>query len=342
MIALLLYEKSKNAVTVGDAVLILTLTNTLIRHMLVAANQSASFSEEIGACKQALSIISSKCSINASPKESTLHVSNGKIDFNHVHFEYSKGQNLIVNKSVTLHAGQKVGLVGPSGGGKTTFVNLILRTFDVDSGHILIDGQNIKNVTYQSLRSQISTVPQDTHLFHRSIMENIRYGRLDASNLDVVESAKKAHCHKFISQMKDGYETLVGERGVKLSGGQRQRIAIARAILKDAPILILDEATSSLDSSTEHDIQKGLSLLMNDRTTIVISHRLSTLRHMDRFLVFKEGKIIEDGTHDQLIQADGQYKRLWDIQFNGLLNDSHEDKDNPLRSTPHFNDALLH
>jgi len=328
MIALVLYEKSKNVITVGDAVLVLTLTNVLIRHMLVAANQSVTYSEEIGACKQALSIISSKHRDFASPNDSTLHISNGTIVFKNVHFEYCKGQNLFVNKSVTLSGGNKVGLIGPSGSGKTTFVNLILRAFDVDSGHILIDGQNIKNVTHESLRSQIAMIPQDTYLFHRSLMENIRYGRLDATDEEVIESAKKARCHEFIIHLKEGYETLVGERGVKLSGGQRQRIAIARAILKNAPIFILDEATSSLDSSTENEIQKELSLLMKDKTTIVISHRLSTLSHMDRILVFSDGKIVEDGTSAQLIQTDGHFKKLWDMQYDGLLKDFQEEEGN--------------
>jgi ATP-binding cassette subfamily B protein len=223
--------------------------------------------------------------------------------------------------SVTIPAGQKVGLVGYSGNGKTTFANLILRLFDVTSGRILIDGQDIREVTQESLRAQISLIPQDPFLFHRTLLENIRYGRLDASEQDIITAAQKAHAHEFIAKLPQGYESLVGERGVKLSGGQRQRIAIARAILKNAPILILDEATSQLDSITESKIQDSLWQLMQDKTAIVIAHRLSTLLHMDRILVFGQGKIIEDGTHQDLLAKQGVYKTLWDMQVGGFLPD---------------------
>ena len=209
---------------------------------------------------------------------------------------------------MTIEAGQKVGLVGYSGGGKSTFVNLILRLFDVTDGHILIDGQDIRNVTQDSLRSNIAMIPQDPSLFHRTLMENIRYGRIEATDEEVIEAAKKAHAHEFISKLPQGYESPVGERGVKLSGGQRQRIAIARAILKNAPILILDEATSQLDSVTESDIQESLWELMQGKTTIVIAHRLSTLLHMDRIIVFDQGKIVEDGTHTEFLRTMGYIK----------------------------------
>jgi len=199
-----------------------------------------------------------------------------------------------------------------------------MRSFDPASGKILIDGQNIAEVTQSSLRNQIALIPQDPSLFHRSLMGNIRYGRLDASDQEVIEASKQAHCHEFIQHLEQGYETLVGERGIKLSGGQRQRIAIARAILKNAPILILDEATSSLDSMTEKYIQEALKKLTAHRTTIVVAHRLSTLSDMDRILVFKEGEIVEDGNHSSLLALQGHYALLWSMQVAGFLPDTVE------------------
>lgn len=210
---------------------------------------------------------------------------------------------------------QKIGLVGYSGSGKSTFVNLIMRLFDIRKGEILINGQNIQYVTKNSLRQNIAFISQDPILFHRSLMENIRYGNLEANDQEVIKAAKKAHAHQFILGSPEGYNTLVGERGIKLSGGQRQRIAIARAILKNAPILILDEATSNLDSVTEALIQQSLKELMRNKTVIVIAHRLSTLLKLDRILVFEDGKIIEDGTHKDLIKRAGLYATLWDLQI---------------------------
>jgi ATP-binding cassette subfamily B protein len=203
----------------------------------------------------------------------------------------------------------------------------------VDSGKILIDGQDIKTVTQESLRSQIAMIPQDPVLFHRSLAENIGYGRLNSREEEIIECSKKAHCHEFIEKLRDGYQSLVGERGVKLSGGQRQRIAIARAILKNSPILILDEATSSLDSVTENYIQESLTTLMDGRTTIVIAHRLSTLFHMDRILVFSDGRVIEDGTHAELLGLNGHYAKLWSMQAGGFLGDPQNgDNDSRTRS----------
>ena len=198
---------------------------------------------------------------------------------------------------------------------------MILRLYDVTDGAILIDGQGIRDVRQDSLHESIAMIPQDPSLFHRSLMDNIRYGRIDATDAEVMEAAKKAHAHEFITKAPQGYDSLVGERGVKLSGGQRQRIAIARAILKNAPILIFDEATSQLDSVTEALIQDSLWELMQNKTTIVIAHRLSTLLHMDRVLVFDQGKIVEEGTHDELLAKDSLYKKLWDAQVGGFLGD---------------------
>jgi ATP-binding cassette, subfamily B, bacterial len=319
---LLIYERSLNRVTVGDFALILTLTMILIEEAFFIATQLVEFSELIGTCKQGLSIISVKHEIVDLPHAVPLHATRGQIVFDKVHFQYKNGESIFADKSITIRSGEKVGLVGFSGSGKSTFVNLILRFFEVDSGKILIDDQDIKKVTQHSLRSQIAMIPQDPSLFHRTLMENIRYGRLEATDDEVIEVARKAHCQEFIEKLQDGYDSLVGERGVKLSGGQRQRIAIARALLKNAPILILDEATSSLDSVTEHYIQESLAELMKGRTTIVIAHRLSTLFHMDRILVFSEGKIIEDGTHSELINLNGHYTKLWSMQAGGFIVDN--------------------
>ncbi len=321
MLLLIIYERSLNNITIGDCALILTLTLSLIRDIFIITNQLVAFSEEIGTCAQAISTILSPHEIINEPNSAVLHVTDAKISFDQVHFKYKKGTDIFVNKSVIIPGRSKVGLVGLSGSGKTTFVNLMLRFYDVDSGTICIDDQNIRHVTQESLRNHIAMIPQDPFLFHRSLMDNIRYGRLDATDEEVVECAKKAHCHEFITSLADGYDTLVGERGVKLSGGQRQCIAIARAMLKNAPILIFDEATSALDSITEGCIQKSLPSLMKDKTIIIIAHRLSTLNYTDRILVFNEGKIVEDGTHNELINLNGHYKLLWDVQFNGFLNE---------------------
>ena len=215
-----------------------------------------------------------------------------------------------------------MGLVGYSGSGKSTFVNLILRLYDVTDGAIFIDEQNIRDITQDSLHENIAMIPQDPILFQRNLMDNIRYGRIDATNEEVIESAKEAYAHEFIIKLPQGYDSLVGERGIKLSGGQRQRVAIARAALKNAPIMILDEATSQLDSVTEALIQGSLWKLMQNKTTIVIAHRLSTLLHMDRILVFDKGKIVEDGTHDNLLAKNNLYKKLWDAQVGSFLGDN--------------------
>lgn len=313
----IMYEKG--LVTVGDFAFVLTVSVSIFQTIWFLASQFVQFSEELGKSMQALSIINIPHKIIDFPTAKPLHVTKGQIEFDEVTFHYNKNQSIFKNKKVIIKPGSKTGLVGFSGSGKTTFVNLILRLFDVESGRILIDGQDISKVTQESLHHSISMIPQDVSLFHRTLMENIRYGKLDATDEEVIEVSKHAHCHEFISLLPENYNTLVGERGIKLSGGQRQRIAIARAMLKNAPILILDEATSALDSVTEKHIQESLKELMKKCTSIVIAHRLSTLSEMDRILVFHNGQIIEEGNHQELLKAKGHYYKMWQMQAGGFL-----------------------
>lgn len=318
MIGFGIYGYREDWITLGELTLILS-SLSLAGLAWYMGMHLIKIYEDIGTCKEALTIMQKSHDIQDVPNAKPLKIEKGEIIFDQVSFYYTRNQNIFENKTVTIHPGQKVGLIGYSGSGKTTFVNLMLRYFDIDKGAILIDRQNIKNVTQSSLREQVALIPQDTTLFHRSLMENIRYGNLHATDLDVIEASKRAHCHEFIEHLEHGYETIVGERGVKLSGGQRQRIAIARAILKDARLLILDEATSALDSVTEKYIQESLKFLMQNKTTIVIAHRLSTLSEMDRILVFKNGQIIEDGSPKELLANAGHYAELWHTQADGFL-----------------------
>ena len=252
------------------------------------------------------------------PYAKKLKVKSATIDFDNVDFGYGAKQ-VLHNFNLNIGRGEKVGVVGLSGSGKTTLCNLLLRMYDVDSGAILVDGYDIRDVGHDSLLRNISFVPQESTLFNRTILENIRYARPSATKQQVIAAAKKAHIHEFIESLPNGYNTLVGNNGVKLSGGQRQRISIARALLKDAPILILDEATSALDSENETLIQKSLVNVMRGKTSVVIAHRLSTLRHMDRIIVIRRGKIVEMGSHKQLLQQGGLYRRLWNMQTSGFV-----------------------
>ena len=325
----LVYLYSQHLVTIGDFALILGLSMETGHMMWFTMTQVDEFNKAVGQCKQSLTSLMTPVEIQDKSDAVTLQGESGHIVFDQVKFQYQGTRPLFQNKSIEIKPGQKVGLVGYSGGGKSTFVNLILRLYEVTEGAILIDGQDIREVTQASLREKIAMIPQDPSLFHRSLLENIRYGRIDASDEDVITAAHKAHAHEFIEKLPQGYHSLVGERGVKLSGGQRQRIAIARAILKNAPILILDEATSQLDSVTESLIQESLWELMQNKTTIVIAHRLSTLLHMDRILVFDQGKIVEDDTHTQLLKSNGLYKTLWDAQVGGFLPDNQNEDTQP-------------
>lgn len=303
----------------GDFVLVLTLNIHIIENFWNIAKDMRDFWEKMGSIVQGLAIIQTPIEIHDSSDAQALVVTKGEIVFENVQFQYHDAESLFEHKSVVIKSGEKVGLVGYSGSGKSTFVNLILRLFDVTAGKITIDGQDIRQVTQDSLHEAIAMIPQDPSLFHRSLIENIMYGRKDATMQEVVMAAKRAYAHEFIVELSSGYNTQVGERGIRLSGGQRQRIAIARAILKNAPILILDEATSQLDSVTEGEIQESLWNLMQDKTTLVIAHRLSTLLHMDRILVFDNGSIVEDGSHEELLAHNGLYKKLWEAQIGGFL-----------------------
>lgn len=314
-------------VTVGDIVLVFNTSWNIIMMLWWASIELPNFFKGIGVCQQALSLLQAPITLVDAPQAKELSIRQGKIQFQKVHFQYPNMSPLFSNKSILIKPGQKVGLVGYSGSGKTTFVNLILRLFDIQSGQILIDDQDIAGVTQDSLRKAISFIPQDPTLFHRTLLDNIRYGMPDAFEEDVIVAAQKAHAHEFIMTLPQEYHTPVGERGMKLSGGQRQRISIARAILKNAPILILDEATSALDSFTEANIQESLSTLMTGKTTMVIAHRLSTLLNMDRILVFDRGKIVEDGTHEALLAKQGLYHSLWEAQVGGFLPDGAKDSE---------------
>ncbi len=310
---------SDGDMTVGEFSMVSGLAILLIEAARGLSRSFLEFFEYLGNISDGVAVFVQPHEIVDAPGAPALEIERGEIEFRDVDFVYQEGLRVFKNLNVTIEAKQQVGLVGFSGSGKSTFVNLMLRLFEPSAGSIRIDGQNITEVTQDSLRESISMIPQDPQLFHRSLMENIRYGRLEATDEEVVEAAKKAHAHDFILETEQQYDSLVGERGVKLSGGQRQRIAIARAILKDAPILILDEATSALDSVTEKEIQLGLENLMRGRTVVVVAHRLSTVAHMDRILVFDRGRIIEDGSHEQLLPRKGHYSRLWDMQAGGFL-----------------------
>ena len=312
----------KNLITIGTFVLIqvyiLSIAHRLWDFGKIIRNLYESFADS----KEMVEILVTPHEVEDLPIATALEVKDGRIEFNSISFSFDKNRGLIDNLSISIGSGEKVALIGPSGAGKSTIVKLLLRAFDITSGSILVDSQNIQHVTQESLRQNISLVPQDPVLFHRTLLENIRYGRPNATDDEVIEAAKLAHCDEFIDVLSLKYDTFVGERGIKLSGGERQRVAIARAILKNAPILVLDEATSSLDSHSESLIQDALDRLMKDKTSIVIAHRLSTIRKMDRILVIEGGKIIEDGSHEDLLNKDqGLYKKLWQLQAGGFISE---------------------
>jgi ATP-binding cassette subfamily B protein len=311
--------RAAHEVTLGDFALILMLCVAIANDIWDIVLEIGDLFEEYGVFSQSISLIEPYL-ITDKKNAPALKISKAKIEFREVSFQYKEDARLFTGKNIIINGGEKVGLVGYSGSGKSTFVSLISRLYDVAYGQILIDNQNIKDVAQESLRCNISLIPQEPILFHRSVKENIGYGS-DASYEEIVEAAQKAHIHDVIMALPEGYDTLCGERGNNLSGGQRQRVIIARAILKNTPILILDEATSALDTITEKYIQASMKYLMNGKTVLVIAHRLSTLLDMDRILVFDRGVIAEDGSHTELLQKKGLYYRLWNSQVEGFLKD---------------------
>ncbi len=308
---------------IGTAFLVLTYTGIITQRLWdFAQGMLREYNRAFGDAKDMIEILDIEPGVKdpAEPEKPQIH--EGAINFKDVDFTHPdsrRDETLFAGLNLAIAAGEKIGLVGHSGSGKTTLTKLLLRFNDIDGGHILIDGQNIANITQEDLRQNIAYVPQEPLLFHRTIRENIAYANPDASSKDIEEAARKAYAHEFIEKLPKGYDTLVGERGVKLSGGQRQRVAIARAILKDAPILILDEATSALDSESEKLIQAALWELMKGRTAIVIAHRLSTIQRMDRILVLNDGEVIEQGKHSDLLDKNGTYAKLWAHQSGGFI-----------------------
>ena len=321
-LALLLWRYG--AVEVGAIAMVLPLSLQLTNMSRQIAMRITEIFEDIGVVQEGMITIAQPLQLPDAADARPLAVRSGRIEFKNVSFGYGREVGVLQNFNLIIAPGEKIGLVGRSGAGKSTVVNLLLRFFQLEDGAILIDGQDVSSLTQESLRAQISVVTQDTSLLHRSIRANIRYGRPEASEEEIVRAAKLAHAHEFILDLEDwqgrrGYDAHVGERGVKLSGGQRQRVAIARVILKDAPILVFDEATSALDSEVEAAIQSSLGTLMGGKTVIAIAHRLSTIAQMDRLLVLEHGRIVEQGSHRELIAHNGHYAALWRRQAGGFL-----------------------
>lgn len=319
LITLLLYMihlRSSNQASTGDLVFVMSITLKISWELWQLIQKMQIFMKNIGDFKAAFSIMDiprDEPSDNHYPK---LIIQKPSVTFDHVSFAYSENQPVFHELSLSIRAGEKIGLVGVSGSGKSTLVALLLRNFSPLAGKVLIDGQDTSQVAINSVRTQVAIIPQDIMLFHRTIFENISYGRMGASREEVMAAARIANIHDHIESLPEGYDSFVGERGVKLSGGQRQRIAIARAILKNAPILVLDEATSSLDAETEQFIQMSLERLLNksNTTVIAIAHRLSTIKHMDRIIVLERGKIVAQGSHEILVKTSELYKKLWEMQ----------------------------
>jgi ATP-binding cassette, subfamily B, multidrug efflux pump len=322
--AILLWQAGQ--IGIGTVAMVLPLVGQIIAMSGWVSFEIAGIFENVGVIQESMQSVAKPLTMQDEPGANELAVPKGAIAFNAVGFGYGQSRQVIDRISLDVAPGEKVGIVGRSGAGKTTLMNLLLRFHDVESGSIAIDGQDIRHVTQESLRAAISVVTQDTSLLHRSIRENILYGKRSAGDAAMIDAAERAEAHGFIETLEDwqgrkGYDAHVGERGVKLSGGQRQRIAIARVILKDAPILVLDEATSALDSEVEAAIQASLSELMRDKTVIAIAHRLSTLQIMDRLVVIDQGRILEQGTHAELLEKGGLYADLWRRQSGGFIAD---------------------
>lgn len=314
----------QEAVSLGAVAVVIGLILRLFGMSQMIMWQFTQLFEAVGTVQDGINSISVAQEVQDQPSAPKLQVPQGQIDFQHVSFHYGQPEAVLKDLNLTIQPGEKVGIIGRSGAGKSTLVNLLLRFYDVEHGRICIDGQHIAAVRQDSLRSHIGMVTQDTSLLHRSVYDNIRYGRPDARPAEVYEAARRAQAHEFIKGLSDyqgrtGYDAHVGERGVRLSGGQRQRIAIARVMLKDAPILVLDEATSALDSEVEDAIQENLYRLMSGKTVLAIAHRLSTIAAMDRLIVLDQGVMVESGTHDELLARDGLYASLWHRQSGGFV-----------------------
>lgn len=331
----------QGALVVGDFVLIQIYLFRMMENIWSIGREFRSIFTSVADAAEMVAILETPHEIKNKKGAKKLKVTAGEVWFDDATFEFNKDVPVLHQFNLHITGGEKIALVGPSGAGKSTVTKLLLRLYDVQKGEIKIDGQDIAKVTQDSLRDAIAFVPQEPILFHRTLMENIRYGRRDATDEEVVAAAKKAHCHEFIDKLPLGYETFVGERGIKLSGGERQRVAIARAMLKNAPILVLDEATSSLDSESEALIQEALEALMQDKTVVVIAHRLSTIMKMDRIVVMEQGQIAATGTHLELVNQAGLYQKLWSIQVGGFLGGSgKEGEEKPRAKTAELADGL--
>jgi ATP-binding cassette subfamily B protein len=309
---------STGRITPGDVVVISTLTFRILHGSRDVAIAVVDIFQQLGYVEDTIRAVGQVHSIADSPDAPAIVAGRGRVEFRNVSFGYEGDPTILHHVSLAVHAGEKVGIVGTSGAGKTTIVHLMQRLYEPQSGEVLIDGQPIGSVTQDSLRAVLSVVPQEIVLFHRSVMENIRFGRPGASDEEVRWAARAAHCEAFIGRLSQGYHTLLGERGVKLSGGQRQRIGIARALLKDAPILILDEATSSLDTESEIQIHRNIVNLLRGRTVVAVAHRLSTLAAFDRILVVDQGRIVEEGTPAELRRRGSLFAKMWRLQAEGL------------------------
>ncbi|HEX2792229.1 MAG TPA: ABC transporter ATP-binding protein [Candidatus Paceibacterota bacterium] len=322
LLGIAIYLWGQGAFTVGDVVLVQLYVIGLIDRVWNIGNAMRHLYDSFADAYEMIEIMETAHAVQDATDATALGASAGEIALQNVGFKFKEERTILSGFDLTIQGGERVALVGPSGAGKSTITKLLLRLYDVTEGAIRIDGQDIRSVTQESLRKAISFVPQEPVLFHRTLRENIAYGKPDASLEEIIEAAKKAHCHEFIRSLPEGYETYVGERGVKLSGGERQRVAIARAILKDAPILVLDEATSSLDSESEALIQDALRTLMEGKTVLVIAHRLSTIMTMDRIIVIENGAIAAEGTHAELVNHEGGlYRKLWSIQAGSFVTD---------------------
>jgi len=310
----------KGVLTVGDFILLQAYLINMFHRTWDFGKNIRKMYEALADAEEMTVILNTPHEVQDTLKAKKLSVTKGEIEFKNVDFYYRKTRRVFKNFNLNIRAGERIALVGPSGAGKTTVIKLLMRMHDVSNGEVLVDNQNITKVTQESLRSNVSLVPQNPILFHRTLMDNIRYGKPASTNQEIIAASKKAHCHEFVMKFSDKYDTYVGERGIKLSGGERQRVAIARAILRNSPILILDEATSSLDSASEALIQDAIDKLMKNKTVIVIAHRLSTIRKMDRIIFIDEGKIIEQGTHNELLaKPNSRYKELWNIQAGNFI-----------------------